>query len=365
MNEYGVSTSCWYCSDENVKGHLDRQFNSAVAWDVPLLEGYPYRFFKNHAFKGSLYGGFFGLVNLGMINALFNQPKSVVVVHGWGYLTNILVIIFARLFGHVVCLRGESPYNQEMLKSKFNRLSKKIMLRYFLFQFVNRFLFIGTQNKEFYKYYGVKEHQLLFVPYAVDNDRFRAAAEKLSRDKNELRIQLGIPSTSKVILFSGKYIQKKRPMDLLMAYQMLPIADKSLVMVGDGEKRKEIEAFIHSEQLENVILTGFVNQTEIVKYYAAADVFVMCSGVGETWGLSVNEAMNFDLPLVVSDMTGCSSDLVEAKRNGFVSLVGDVKNLCDSIGHAIGLDGRNGKGIIDTYSFTTIVNTFKNNFQQY
>src|SRR6185369_10681242 len=100
LNDHGIPTSCWYCSDENVKGHFDRQFGTAVAWDIPLLEGYPYRFFKNHAPRPSLYNGFFGLMNLGMIKALIHQPKSLIVVHGWNYASLILVILLARITGH-------------------------------------------------------------------------------------------------------------------------------------------------------------------------------------------------------------------------------------------------------------------------
>ncbi len=69
--------------------------------------------------------------------------------------------------------------------------------------------------------------------------------------------------------------------------------------------------------MENVHLTGFINQSVIPKYYAIGDAFVMCSQEGETWGLSVNEAMNFALPIVVSDMVGCSEDLVEEGQNGY------------------------------------------------
>src|SRR5436190_20804728 len=82
LNEHNVLAECWYCSDENVKGHHDRQFGAEVAWDIPLLDGYPYRFFKNRSWKPSLYNGFFGLINPGVIGALYKEPSSVVVVHG-------------------------------------------------------------------------------------------------------------------------------------------------------------------------------------------------------------------------------------------------------------------------------------------
>ena len=53
---------------------------------------------------------------------------------------------------------------------------------------------------------------------------------------------------------------------------------------------------------------------------------------GETWGLVVNEAMNFGLPVLVSDMVGCKDDLVEENGNGFVFQTGDLKDLSYKIG---------------------------------
>ncbi len=63
---------------------------------------------------------------------------------------------------------------------------------------------------------------------------------------------------------------------------------------------------------------GFLNQSEVSRAYAAADIFALASGWDETWGLVVNEAMNFGLPVVVSDKVGCAADLVVHGENGYV-----------------------------------------------
>lgn len=359
MNRHGLEAACWYCSDENVKGHMDAEFQSMVAWDIPILEGYPYRFFKNRSWKASLYNGFFGLFNPGMVRALFQEPRSVVVVNGWAYLTNILILLAAKLAGHRVCMRGESPLNQELLKSKTNLLIKRVILQGFLFRCIDKFLYIGNQNRAFYQYFGVTDDKLVFVPYAVDNERFQEASSRLTPHKVALRRELGLSEDAKVLLFTAKYIEKKRPLDLLAAYGKLSTANKCLVMVGEGRLRATMEEFIRDHQLQGVVLKGFVNQLDIVKYYAVADVFVMCSGEGETWGLSVNEAMNFNLPVVVSDMAGCSFDLIGEGRNGFVATVGDIDSLTSAIERALQLGEINTRELIGKYSFATILNSFR------
>ena len=358
MNGQGVPTACWYCSDENVRGHTDREFQSCVLWDIPMLDGYEFRFFKNYSWTPSLYNGFFGLINPTLLIALVRERHSVIVVHGWASFTHVLAIIVARLVGHTVCLRGESPLNQELLKSGTNQLLKRFLLGGFIFLFVQKFLYIGSQNKAFYQHFGVIESKLFFAPYAVDNSRFQKAAAELAPHKSELRTKLGLPVASRIILFTAKFISKKRPLDLLVAYDQLEIPDKCLVMVGDGELRPEMEKFIREKGLTNVYLTGFINQSSIVEYYAIADVFVLCSGRGETWGLSVNEALNFALPVVVSDIAGCSSDLVKEGLNGYVSKSGNVNDLLFRLTMALGLkSARN--DVLKTFSYETTTNFFK------
>jgi glycosyltransferase involved in cell wall biosynthesis len=54
---------------------------------------------------------------------------------------------------------------------------------------------------------------------------------------------------------------------------------------------------------------------------------VLPSSIGETWGLVVNEAMCFNLPIIVSNMVGCAKDLVKHGENGFIYPVGDIEKL--------------------------------------
>lgn len=360
MTEEGLDVEVWYGSDESVTGKKDRQFGVEVKWDVPLLEGYKYRFFKNYSWSPSIYNGFFGLLNLGILKALWKLPKSLVIVHGWGYAISVLAIIWAKLIGHQVALRGESPLNQELLKSPQSRILKRIFLQYFLFCFIDQFLYIGKQNKAYYQFYGVKNQKLVFTPYAVDNERFQKAARELLPRKIELRKELDLPVDAKIILFSGKYIHKKRPMDLLQAYAALELSDKALVMVGEGELRPQMEQFIAANQLKDVFLTGFVNQSEIVKYYAIADVFVMCSGTGETWGLSTNEAMNFGVPIVLSDRVGCGIDFLN-KRIGRNFPFGDYEKLKKVLDQVLQESGDYAAIVkkINNYSYNQIINRIR------
>jgi len=354
-----------YCSDENVEGHIDKDFGVEVKWDIPLFEDYNYKFLKNNSWKPSIFNGCFGLINLEIFGILKKERGSFLVVHGWAFVTNFLAVVSCKLRGLKLCLRSENPLNQELLKSKQTLFLRKIFFRYFWFKLFDYFFYIGSQNKKLYEYYGVKKERLVFTPYAVDNDRFRTEYEKYRDKKPELRKDLGLPVDKKIILTSGKYIAKKRPMDLLQAYNLLEDPKTALVFLGDGELRKEMEEYISKHNLKNVYLTGFKNQSEVGKYFAASDVFVLPSGAGETWGLVVNEAMNFDLPVITSDLVGCSDALIKHGWNGFIYKVGDFSNLETQLKLLVNNDnlvkdfGKKSADIIGYYSYEKIVDALK------
>ncbi len=364
MAESGIQLTVCYCSDESIKGKYDKGFGKEVKWNIPLIEGYHSVFLKNISWKPSIHKGFFGLINPGVIRFLYKQPTSIVVIHGWAYCTHILAIIFAKLFGHTICLRSETPLNQEKMKSKGLTFLKHIYLR-FLFLFIDRFLFIGKQNKAFYEALGIKESKLVFTPYAVDNKRFRTIYD--TNSILQAREILKLPPDKKIILYSGKFIFKKRPLDLLKAFHQSSTDNTLLVMTGEGELRAEMETYIQMHGLNNkVILTGFINQTEIPLYYRAADIFVMCSGLGETWGLSVNEAMNFGLPVIVSDTCGCAYDLVRNNVNGAVFETGNIFQLAILLDEYVQLSSarkiiasNSAFAIMDEYNYDHIITSIR------
>ena len=56
----------------------------------------------------------------------------------------------------------------------------------------------------------------------------------------------------------------------------------------------------------------------------------MCSEF-EPWGLSINEAINFNIPLVVSDIVGSVPNLVFTGQNGYVFEMGNIVDLSNCI----------------------------------
>lgn len=333
--EKDIDLHVYFCWDFGVKKQFDREFNKEIAWDTPLLEGYSYSFLKNYSLRPS--SGFFGQIAPEIVCELFKKEYDTILVFGWNSFANWLVFLYSFFTKTKILIRAESPLNQELLKSKWKLFLKKIILTS-LFKKISGFLYIGEENRKFYKFYGVPDNKLFFAPYAVDNDYFMQQASILKPQREALRKKNAIDVDAFVILFIGKLIEKKRPFDLLYAYELFlkSIVTKNrkttLLFVGDGPLREKLEKYTFKKKIPNIIFTGFKNQTELSEYYSIADVFVLPSGIGETWGLVVNEAMCFGLPIIISDRVGCSTDLVQNGENGFIFPFGDISSLSENLG---------------------------------
>jgi glycosyltransferase involved in cell wall biosynthesis len=258
-------------------------------------------------------------------------------INGWQVAAYWQAAWEAKAAGVEVWLRGES--NDLAPTPWWKSLIKRGALGQ-LFKRVDRFLYIGSANRRLYEKFGAPKDKLFPAPYAVDNERFAAQAAAIRDQRSEIRGQWEIPEDAFVILFCGKFIPKKRPMDLVKAAQLLlashPELKSHLLFAGSGElgvglraacnvvfdaeasQRSEVRSQRSAPDNREPItdnakpaatFTGFLNQTQVSKAYVAADCLVLPSGYNETWGLVANEAMASGLPSIVSDRCGCAEDL--------------------------------------------------------
>jgi glycosyltransferase involved in cell wall biosynthesis len=198
-------------------------------------------------------------------------------------------------------------------------------------------LYSCEATAEYYRNFGVSNKDLFFCPCAVDNDRFKSYADELLPRRLELRSQYGIPNDAVVFLFTGRLVSRKRPMDIIAAFEHLKSNYRSkawMVFVGDGIEEKKLKDYSKRRNLKNVCFMGFRDQLEISKFYSLADVFVLSSDFDPS-PKSLNEAMNFSLPVIASDMVGTAPDLVCEGKNGFIYPTGNVEILSEYMGQML------------------------------
>ncbi len=311
----GLELTVCYGSRRGTVPLVDPGFGKAYTWDIPLLEGYRHKFLAG-LFREADNAPLTRQLNPAIVSELSPRRYDAVWVHGYMGNTYRLAILTALMKGVPVLMRGESHLRADP-SSATKKCAKYLALRA-LFSRLAGFLSIGTLNRAYYQHFGVPESRLFWCPYTVDNAFFREHAETLAPRRHELRARWEIHDDRPVILFAGKLLGVKQPLLLLEAYRRLRQRYAcALLIAGDGPLRGAVEAEIRRKSIPDVRITGFLNQTEIPKAYAAADLLALPSRA-EPWGLVVNEAMNFSLPIVVSDRVGCGPDLVRPGVNGEV-----------------------------------------------
>jgi hypothetical protein len=178
--------------------------------------------------------------------------------------------------------------------------------------------------------FGVEPSAIFDTPHCVDNGYFEKVARPLRQpDQREAaRARFGIDPSAFVVLFVGKLLANKRPLDAIRALAESETG-ATLLVVGEGALEEECRR--EAARLGvRVAWAGFLNQSEVAIAYGCADCLVLPSDA-ETWGLVVNEAMATGLPCIVSDGVGCAPDLIDA-TTGAVYPRGDVAALAGAIG---------------------------------
>ncbi|HYL57838.1 MAG TPA: glycosyltransferase family 4 protein [Candidatus Acidoferrales bacterium] len=326
-----IDLTVFFLSDLSTRAYLDPGFGVRFEWDVPLLGGYRSEFLPHIGSGSGL--SFWRPWTFGLRTRLRRGGFDALWVHGYAHRGCLAGICAAKSLGVPVLLRGESNLQSETddaLKLGVKRLAMPRLLAA-----IDGLLAIGRLNREYYVHYGADPARIFSMPYAVDNDYFRAAAERARPGRERLRAELGLRAGRPVILFASKMQPHKCAADLLEGYARLvangtPESGPYLVFAGDGAEREALEARARSLKPDSVRFLGFRNQSELPALYDLCDLFVLPSD-REPWGLVINEVMNAGKPVIVSDRIGAAADLVEDGVNGFVFPARDVSALTNCL----------------------------------
>jgi glycosyltransferase involved in cell wall biosynthesis len=330
-----IELTVFFYSDATARPFVDAGFGREVEWDMPLLDGYQHRFLPS-ACRTPIGGPFLRRPNLDVVRAATSGSFDVLWVHGYAHVTTWLAVAAARARGMRVLIRDE----QTLLHGRplARRVAKEAALRGLYA--CSSGMYIGEQNRQYFRRYGMPESRLWPAPYCVDNEYLQRRSRELRAERERLRAQFDLPAAAPVVLFAGKLIEKKQPLLLLEAFARVRREMAcGLLFAGEGALRADAERFVGEHDVPDVRFAGFLNQTELPEAYAAADIFVLPSKLHETWGLVVNEAMNFELPVVVSDKVGCAADLVRHGRNGYVVRHDSVDELSSAIARLVADEG--------------------------
>lgn len=297
-------------SDISLREVYFKEINSSFKPDTPgLISGFPNIIFKNYGSEKIL---FFTRFNPGLLfHIIFNKYNSIL-IHGHDSIMCLLILLIAKFRGVKTIWRGE------IISKKRNRLIK-YLIKIYLKQF-DALLYSCQGNLSFLNSLGFYPLEHNFIKCSVDNSYFKSFNSKNFIKCNEK----GILN----ICFSARFIQRKRPMDLVLAAEKLCIPFH-IHWIGDGPLRLEIENETKIRNLKSTFY-GFVNQSQISQIYMSCDLGVCCSDYDPSPKV-INEMMNFDIISIMTNMVGTSKDLAFMEDD--IIDVGDINSIQNRINY--------------------------------
>jgi len=164
----------------------------------------------------------------------------------------------------------------------------------------------------------------------------------------------------KTVVLSVNYLLSRKGLDVLIrAFQQVAGLDDVLVLVGSGPEEDHLQSLADGD--DRILFPGYQSGVHKTAWYAAADLFAFPT-LHDPWGLVVNEAMAFGLPIVATDAAGCAPDLVQ--DNGLVVPAGNVDALAAALAQLLTDEalrcemGQRSRVIIADYTVEAACSTF-------
>ncbi|MBG1260298.1 glycosyltransferase family 4 protein [Nostoc commune] len=313
----------------------DPNFGVVFKWDCQPTAGFEHEFISTSSLKGLR--GIQGIKLATKAVAAINryQPDAILI---FAYSPTFITVstLLLGLAGHKLMLRAETT-NEALSRSYIKDKIRQLFLSFYYRQFTH-FFPIGTNSINHYLRMGVDKSRMTLAHYAIDTEFFQKQVDFWLPQRETLRSNAGIREQDHVLIYCGKMFPAKNPLIIPDALEKVSSLEKEktwFFAVGDGELREEFEGRVKLQLGERAIFVGFKNQSELGQYYAMADTLILPSQNGETWGLVVNEALQFGLRVIVSDQVGCAKDLIKNIKHGWIFSCIDTLQLAEIISQAI------------------------------
>lgn len=217
---------------------------------------------------------------------------------------------------------------------------------------------------EIFGSYGVPKEKIFIIYNSPDTDLILAEKEKIKNDPAIL------PTNPLRLLHVGRLVKWKKVDMLIEVFGKL--LDKhstaELVIIGSGPEEQELIQLTKTLGLEkNVLFVGGIyDMPTLGKYFNASLVYVL-AGMG---GLSINDAMCFDKPVICSVADGTEKKLVRDGFNGYIfdnsspnDLYEKIDILLSNPSKAVEMGKKSGEIIKNEINIHTVINNYQRAFQ--
>lgn len=242
-----------------------------------------------------------------VVKYLKRELYDVIIVGGYSTPTGMLAIDYLRLKKIPFILNTDGGFIKED-----NFFKKRIKKRYI--SSADFWLSTGSETTKYLEHYGANSKKIFDYPFTSLFKRDILKKPNNDYDKKLLKVKLSI-SEDKAIVTVGQFIHRKGFDILLKAAKN--ISENTGIYIIGGKATPEYVELKDKLKLKNVHFVEFLTKKELNDYYEASDLFVLPTRE-DIWGLVVNEAMAYGLPIITTDKCIAGLELVEDYQNGFI-----------------------------------------------
>lgn len=171
-------------------------------------------------------------------------------------------------------------------------------------------------------------YQSVIIPNGINQQKFNPA-----RELKDIRSELNIPKDSILVLFLARFTEQKQPLTMIRSFCKAAAKNNNLrlLMVGDGELKREADALVAASGMSDKIFMQTFRQ-DVPDILAAADIYVLPS-LWEGLPLGLLEAMAMGKAVIASKADG-TKEVIQHNGNGIMV---SVENLEEEVAKAINL----------------------------
>lgn len=293
---------------------LKRQLKGTGVVDTYLTQGMTKdRMWDHKDGKGCFYLkeiftlGRFGSLNFGLLKVVRNS--DIVFIGGYEQPSYIMLSLLCRMLGvpYVIIYDGISPdLINPQKKGLLLRVKKSVVMP------ASGYLLNGKVSRDYFTKVLHVDPLKIRNQFLSTNLHGAYGSEVVQNNSFTFREKYKISKDEGVVLYSGRLIEIKNVELIIEAVSNL---DRCTLMIAGEGVLKEHLMRVAEKFGSNVIFLGHMDEKELGSAYSSADCLVLPSSY-EPWGLVVNEALSYSLPVVVSKHVGCAQDQVLDGVNG-------------------------------------------------
>lgn len=216
--------------------------------------------------------------------------------------------------------------NVDLWKKWYHVIIDKI-----LFRWTEKVICVSHEVVKFYHdSFDVPKHKLVMIPNAIDVMLFDRECAPTG-----LRAVLGIGENEFVFVCAARLHPQKRHEVLIDAVNKMRERGTSsfrLLLVGEGERRQELDSLVQREGLQEVVHFLGLRQ-DIPDILLQVNGFVLSSDY-EGLSLAILEAMAARLPVVATSVGG-NPQIIQDGINGYLVPPRDSSALADAMGRLV------------------------------